>query len=367
MIPDDAKELIKKFAVSGVKTPICLVGAKGVGKSFVVRDSAQELGWGFIDVRLSLDTPEDIAGWPRPKDDSVYYLMSDWAKETFSHDKVILFFDEVNRSQLETRQALFELMTEYKIRRKPINPNSYIVFAMNPDNGNYQVETLDSAFERRMVRLAVEPDEENWLNWAKETKVLNTVQEYIRDNKKMLFVAEKFEIKAEPNPDAWRMLGDIISKVNLTRVELLEVGSGLVGRTAITSYIKYIGDKKKPVTAEELIEHREEVNKRFIAQTNDSMASTFAQIKDYFDKESNKTAKKYLTFMQIIADGSLKDEFACALLMAVDFSLFEEKSIKAWRESEPELAELTKRIQKRFKYRKNEQDTPAENLKKETK
>lgn len=42
------------------KTPVMLQGAPGVGKSDIVREVAQELGYRVIDIRLSQLDPVDL-------------------------------------------------------------------------------------------------------------------------------------------------------------------------------------------------------------------------------------------------------------------------------------------------------------------
>lgn len=254
--PKEASRVLEKFILGKCKVPINLVGGRGIGKSQIVKDIGEKLGYYVIDIRLALDTAEDLAGWPRPTEDSVKYLINDWMKladeKAKTHKGVIVFFDEINRAPLEVRQALFELMSKYTMRRYPLPFNSYIVFAMNPDNGNYQVEPLDPAFLRRMINLSIVPDLKGWQNWA-EKHENEQVYEFINNNPKYLFIEEEVKIESTTNPDAWRMVGEIMSGVgDLTDKEMLNVFTGVVGKEAATLFIKYLKVGTHPMTAEEV-------------------------------------------------------------------------------------------------------------------
>lgn len=321
MKPNEAKDLVKTFYKAKLRHPVLnFVGSKGVGKSLLVLNAVEELRTetkediGFLDIRLALDTPEDVSGWPRPTEDSVKYLMADWAKETFKYKNIVLFFDEINRSPLETRQAMFELLSKGSIRRQKINPNYLIVCAMNPDNGNYQVEPLDPAFQRRMVMIAVNHDRKGWLKWAKDTGVNNNVLEYIEANDKMLYKEEEFALVVEPNEDAWTMVGRIIEQVpDLTNNQRFEVVKGIVGQEGAVGFMKYMDTKKAPMSAEYLFKNWPDSKEELLKQKNDAMTHTLESIIEFMDNEKNQKDENLLVYVTLLRD-ELKSEFASSLL-----------------------------------------------------
>lgn len=307
--PQQTGKLIEKLVLAKVKVPLCLEGGRGIGKSGIVKQTASKLDWHCIDIRLALDTPEDVAGYPRPCDNHVIYLINDWVNEATNMSKkkkgVILFFDEINRAPIQVRQALFEIMTEYSVRRYKLPENSYIIFAMNPDNGEYQVEQLDIAFQRRMIRITVEPDIDAWLKWAaNEGKIDEEIILFIRSNPQYLFSKEKCEIKAEYNPDAWRMVNDI-TKADLSGTELVNVLTGLVGKEATALYIKFLREKEHPLTAEEffklsneeLVEYVKKIESSGIVTTivdniTNYTNDLYGEISESEENEKNKEDKK---------------------------------------------------------------------------
>lgn len=314
--PKESGILLQKLIKAGVKTPLCFEGGRGIGKSAIVKAVGNEINWHVIDIRLALDTPEDVAGWPRPMEDSVKYLVNDWFKlgtdMAKKKDGVIFFFDEINRAPLEVRQALFEIMTEYSVRRNKLPENSYIIFAMNPDNGQYQVEPLDPAFQRRMIRVIVKPSVKAWLKWGKEN-LGQEVTSFIENNPNYLFTEEKVEVKAEYNPDAWRMVNEL-NKAELTNDELTNCLMGLVGSAATALYIKYCKEKIHPILPKELFKMDKEAIIEYVKSSTKESMATITTVSDnlveytntMYEKEKGtnqfdlEELEKFLTFMSAL-------------------------------------------------------------------
>ena len=62
--------------------PLMIWGAPGLGKSTVVREIAEEMNIGFIDVRLAQRDPVDMRGLPVPENDRVKWLVSsEWPRD----------------------------------------------------------------------------------------------------------------------------------------------------------------------------------------------------------------------------------------------------------------------------------------------
>ena len=92
--PEKAKDL----------PPLMVWGAPGIGKSSIIRSIADELGIGFIDIRLSQREPVDIRGLPVPENDSVRWLVSaDWPRDPDSRG--IILFDELTAADRSLQVA----------------------------------------------------------------------------------------------------------------------------------------------------------------------------------------------------------------------------------------------------------------------
>lgn len=74
-----AKKLMEDPGLARKLPPLMVWGAPGIGKSSIMRGVAEELGIGFIDVRLAQREPVDIRGLPVPDKESksVAWYVSD--------------------------------------------------------------------------------------------------------------------------------------------------------------------------------------------------------------------------------------------------------------------------------------------------
>lgn len=69
-------------------------------------------------------------------------------------EPVILFFDEVNRAEKATMNAVMPIWAERKLGPNTIGPNVRVIAAMNPPDGSYAVNgafSADPAIRRRLV------------------------------------------------------------------------------------------------------------------------------------------------------------------------------------------------------------------------
>jgi MoxR-like ATPase len=324
----EAKIFIRALVEHQVPITPCLVGAMGIGKSQIVAQVAEDLEIGLIDLRLAQMETGDLIGIPflggisaallelimeisnavmqtvdskliKAVASAVNKVSSNllaklgmrtlWAaagwwpeKET----KGILLLDEINRAPNDVRQAVFQLiLADSNGNRKlhtHILPKGWaVVAAMNPDNGEYQVETLDRAMVRRFIMLAVQPDVESWLLWAKENnkagkpKVDSAITAFIAANKNLLNLTENFDIDAKPSSDAWTMLSQLREAKVIPYEAEFEIMAGLVGKEAATAFRKWLdANYTRPVNGEEVLNKYEEIAEKLLKQRNDEWYAT---------------------------------------------------------------------------------------------
>ena len=112
---EDAQEILRHHlgvlwkdpALASKLPPMMLWGPPGIGKSTIIRELTEELGIGFIDVRLAQREPVDIRGLPVPRDDRQGV---DWIVSSECHEgqkdfnpKGIILFDEITAVILHCR------------------------------------------------------------------------------------------------------------------------------------------------------------------------------------------------------------------------------------------------------------------------
>ena len=107
-------EIFAHPELAGQLPPLMIWGAPGIGKSTIIRTVAQELGIGFIDVRLAQREPVDIRGLPVPDGDSVRWLVSsDWPRDPDSRG--IILFDELTAADRSLQVAAYEFILDRRL------------------------------------------------------------------------------------------------------------------------------------------------------------------------------------------------------------------------------------------------------------
>ena len=326
----EAKIFIRALVEHEVPLTPCLVGAMGIGKSQIVAQVAKELGIGLIDLRLAQMETGDLVGIPyekctntckTDKDGNLIHgkHKTEWAMPGWWPEegtKGILLLDEINRAPNDVRQAVFQLiLADHKGQRKlhtHVLPKGWaVVAAMNPDNGEYQVETLDKAMVRRFIMLTVQPDVESWLLWAKENvgdknstpKVDPAITAFIAANKNLLNLTENFDVEVKPSSDAWTMLSQARAANVIPYEAEFEIMAGLVGKEAATAFRKWLdANYKRPVNGDEILNKYDEVVEKLKEQRNDEWYATKLDLLTHLATNKDLNKKQTENLKRFIKD-----------------------------------------------------------------
>jgi len=170
--PVQLKGILKRaYKTVNSKRPVSVLieGCTGIGKSQVVNQTANELKIGYIDFRASLMERPDVLGQPFQIDGKTKYALPD-IFPTDPESTGILFFDEINRADSSTINALFQLLTDRQINGMPVGKNWLFVAATNPATSDYSTMELDSAFANRFARCKLAFNKENFISYAENNK-----------------------------------------------------------------------------------------------------------------------------------------------------------------------------------------------------
>jgi hypothetical protein len=127
------KDQIKKCIL--LDLPCLVVGKSGWGKSEMVSQSVNELGYELVTVIMSQIPAEDIGGLPLKSEsnDSYTYLLPHWAQEILNNPtkKYVVFLDEIDSAPPSALNAIFSLVLDRKMAGVFI-PNMMVVAACLP-------------------------------------------------------------------------------------------------------------------------------------------------------------------------------------------------------------------------------------------
>lgn len=199
----------KKLQVDN-KFPVTIEveGESGIGKTSGIKQLAEEMGLDFIKVNLAqLDELGDIIGYPTRQfqmakniakegekasykmvwadeailadykekgysptgKDKMAYSLPEWVP---THDNgALILFDDYNRAQQRFLQAVMEILDRQEYISWKMPKNCTIVLSSNPDNGDYQVQSQDSAQKTRYVSIGLKFDKDVWGRWAESAGI----------------------------------------------------------------------------------------------------------------------------------------------------------------------------------------------------
>jgi len=163
---NETKEAIKKLYP--LRVPILLNGASGVGKTTIVREVAKELNMPLIDIRLSTEVPENVGGIPRPdpsNPDEFFIKIFNKSYEPAFKGGAVLFFDELNRSNLWIRNAVMSAFFERTLGGRELDSKTLIIGAINSGIEYKDAEVMDRALLARFAIINVATDMEELISF----------------------------------------------------------------------------------------------------------------------------------------------------------------------------------------------------------
>lgn len=189
------------------QTPIAigLEGEAGIGKTMLVEDTAKKRGMTFCKINLSeLEETGDLLGYPIkevlctwkdskgetksrwipesrlsrvPQNVAVTnktrmgYAPPAWLPQEENPNGVICCLDDYTRANPLFMQATMELINTGGYISWKLPKYTSIVLTSNPEDGSYNVSSLDNAQKTRMVNFNVKLNIEDWAHWAEFNQV----------------------------------------------------------------------------------------------------------------------------------------------------------------------------------------------------
>lgn len=246
--------------------PAFIHGKPGVGKSSIVRAVSQELGIGFIDLRLSQILPEDLRGFPKingvrerqklvadqelekylregwryvgtlPSGKVVVQIEDEaeektrWIRSEFlpTSGKGILFLDELPNAEPSKQNAALQLVLDRKVGNYVLPEGWLVMAAGNGAEDRAHVFELSSALNNRFVNIDFPvPTFEEWFEWG-AAKIHPGIFGFLKLKPSMMF---KFDPRAKerawPSLRTWEYASDLFkASSNDPSVVRFAVGEG---------------------------------------------------------------------------------------------------------------------------------------------
>ena len=219
-ISDYIKNIIESNNSVNKKLPICIWGKPGYGKTDIVEQIANDIGYEFISVPIGqFQEMGDLQGLPikmfpmlTPSGKQTYVPeieISMLEKRGWSYDldrspvtkcmkpefvpdekvhgeKGILLLDDVNRTTYDILNGIMQLLQNGELVSWKLPKGWHIVLTANPDNGNFNVSTMDEALITRCSHLNINFDINSWVKWAHENNLHSSCIQFASSNKELM-------------------------------------------------------------------------------------------------------------------------------------------------------------------------------------
>ena len=180
------------------RKPVLLEGPTGIGKSQIVNEFARSRGLGMVVLDLSLLEPPDLVGLPVMEGGRTRYASP---AELPVEGCGVLMLEELNRAEIPVMQPALQLLSARRLHSYELPPGWTCVAAINPEDGDYQVNRLDPALRARFMQLSVCSDRDTWLGWAARMNVHPVIARIARDH------VDVFE---QAPPRSWTYASDVL-------------------------------------------------------------------------------------------------------------------------------------------------------------
>lgn len=319
--------------VAKLKRTVMLHGEHGVGKSQVIRQIFEGLGYKVADVRLGqMADAGDLIGLPQfMKDasgqDYLQYVFPDFFPR---QEKTVIFFDELNRAPKDILQGVFEMVLDYSLKGVKLPNDTVIVCAVNPATDDYAVlDFSDKAFQDRFVHVKFAPTDAEFFSYMR-TKFPNSgLLSYTQEDPKMLRDGsnQAFGLDfVKPSRRSWEVafrLEELYNAGTVNKDIFRELLMGIVGLEATTAGFAYLQTFVGSIKGKDLIEnyHTEETRSRLLnavkKNRTDIVGNALQEINEEFiaRKESGLTNQEGNNIISLARDLSPEQAYTLFTLI----------------------------------------------------
>lgn len=257
-------------------------GPAGVGKTSSILQLAKELNMDLVRLNLAeLEDLSDLVGFPVKEFEVVKEATVKWVPESLLPQYVasqykptgnkrmgyaapewinnkkeggILILDDYTRADARFMQATMTLIETQTYYSWCLPKNWHIVLTTNPDDGNYNVTSLDGAQKTRFITVNFKFDVEVWAKWAEKQDVDGRCINFLMLHPEL--------VKDDTNPRSIMTFFNSISSIQDfdAQLPLIQmIGEGSVGPEFATMFSMFINNKlDKLVTPKDILLHDNE-------------------------------------------------------------------------------------------------------------
>jgi len=308
-----------------------LEGKPGIGKTAIMEALADKHNLLFTDLRLAQIDSSEVGGIPKSfvekmevhgesVDEHYFkYCLPNWAirankatsiknhKTGKNYSGALIFFDELNRASLETRNASLQILNEKKIGDSfKFNDNVYMASAGNlGDEDGTEVEEFDSALWNRLVPMRYELTFGEWKNQFAAANVNPFIVEFLEGRPEFMWKKDSKDVeKSYATPRSWTNLSKIVGKdadIDETLMVATDFGSMYVG-SSINQFLRFLQDRKA-ISLKDILARFSKIEPQVKVLNRARHSEIFAEMKKqkFIDLKAAQVAN-FIGFMKLCDD-----------------------------------------------------------------
>jgi len=325
-------EQVKHWIISrykaGIKKPICMIGHRGIGKTYAVMQIGEILNMEVVHLRLATQEEGDLIGIPRFVDGKTVYGKPAWLRE----EPFILFLDEFNRQlRPEVLNACTQLIEQYQIHTHKLPKGSLIILAGNPTDGNYETVEIDPAWQDRITEVEIEFSFKAFHKYITQNKWNPLLIKFLETHQDLAFQPPSTDKKKKtPSPRGWEIINEYLEKEILKipfSHDAIEMIAGDIGDEAATIFAEFIKKEGKAVriNADDFFNNIEKFTRDVIkaveGNRNDKIAQALEvvimKIEEDPEKAEGKDKKTVENIKKFVKDSRIPESFRFLLMQKI--------------------------------------------------
>ena len=249
-------------------------GYHGIGKSTAPQQFADEGGHRLYNVRLGNLEAGDLIGLPTEDvqngiKTATRNLMPVWLKDLIDFcvsnpDKYgILHLDEINHARKDMQSYIFQISLDKRLNDIVFPPNLHVIASANPPTDDYSgvFDFTNKALLSRFCHIKLAPSADEWLAWARDAGISDSIVEYISNHPDKLDPAlQPFSVDEYASPS--RRNFELASRI-FNAGGSRELLMGVLGSVEVGAFYTWLeNNRDKPITAAEVLTDYSKVRDR---------------------------------------------------------------------------------------------------------
>ena len=377
---DEAKSFLShivtnnRYLQENNKLPVAVevIGDSGIGKTSMVLQVAKELNLNLVKLNLAqIEELGDLVGFPIRQfevcqedkclwidehaveeytklgykftgQNRMSYCPPEWIAGKVSGGFLLL--DDWNRADIRFIQAVMELIDRQTYISWSLPKDWHILLTANPDDGEYLVNSIDTAQKTRFISVNLKFDMKCWGVWAENNQVDGRCINFLLKHPELVSTS----VNSRSITTFFNSISSLDSfETNLPLIQM--IGEGSVGTEFTTLFTMFINNRlDKMMSPEDMIHHEKEdyvlntlkgiigKEKKYRADLASILSTRLVNYSLYYSKE-NKISKQFIDRLALLMNEEL---------FAVDLKYNIVKSIYNGNQSSFKLLMLNKTLLK---------------------